>query len=266
MADKPRFQIHMKAAGLGPETVRASDLAIVLKNLEGTIVETAKAQDIPLAYEPDAVLVSLVRVDPGASSDLTFAVAHPISPAASIVSQAVAERRFEALPLQAQIHLYEMSKHSIQNRWAYEFKSVSGLKIAPAVISYEFPVPRPSEVATTSGKSTLWGNLFKVGGDVPRAVLRLRNGKLFAARVTRDIVELIQANQLIYKDIGLIGTATWRLDNWSLESFEASSVADYRPDDASLAETFHNLREASQGRWDSVDPDRFVRDLRSEGE
>lgn len=266
MAAKPRFQIHMKAAGLGPETVRASDLAVVLINLEGAIVETAKAQDIPLAYEPDEVLVSLVQVELGASNDLTIAVARPISPAASTVSEAVAKRRFDILPIQAQSHLYELSKHAIQNRWAYEFKSVNGLTIAPAVISYEFPVPKPSEVATTSGQATLWGNLFKVGGDVPRAVLRLRNGRLFAAKVTKEIVDFIQSRHLIYKDIGLIGTATWRLDNWSMESFQASSVTDYRPDEISPAETFRRLREASQGRWDDVDPEQFVNDLRSEGE
>lgn len=58
MAEKPQFQIQMKGVDLAPETVRASDLAVLLTNLEGAIIETAKAQDIPLAYETDEVLVT----------------------------------------------------------------------------------------------------------------------------------------------------------------------------------------------------------------
>jgi uncharacterized protein (DUF849 family) len=98
MANKPRFQVQMKGVGLVPETVRASDLAFLLEHLEGAIVETAKSQDIPLAYESDEVLVSLVRVEPGQSNDLTIAVARPISPAASVVSRVVAQRQFDTLP------------------------------------------------------------------------------------------------------------------------------------------------------------------------
>lgn len=89
MAEKPEFQIQLKGAGLKPETVRASDLALLLTNLEGAVIETAKSQNIPLACDPDEVLVSLVRVEPGNSNDLTIAVARPISSAVSVMSQAI---------------------------------------------------------------------------------------------------------------------------------------------------------------------------------
>jgi hypothetical protein len=264
MTEKPRFQIQMKGIDLVPETVRASDLAILLSNLEGAIVETAKAQDIPLAFEPDEVLVSLVRIEAGNSNHLLIAVARPISTAATVVARAVADRRFQDLPAKAQEHLHNLSIHAIKKRWAYEFHSVNGVPVSPAVISYEFPVPKPQEVPTTKGQSTLWGYLFKMGGDGPVAVLRLRSGKLFPARITKEIVAQIQAEQLLYTDIGLIGDATWRLDDWSLESFRATALASYRPDKATPSETFRLLREACRGRWDQVDPDKFVDGLRSE--
>jgi hypothetical protein len=70
----------------------------------------------------------------------------------------------------------------------------------------------------------------------------------------------------LYKDIGLEGTARWRIPGWSLESFSARRLMEYRPDEVSLIETFRQLREASAGRWEGVDPIRYVDDLRSRSE
>src|SRR5262249_33103998 len=63
MADRPEFQVQLKGAGVCPKSVRASDLAEFLEQLDGAITETAKGQQIGLAYEPDAVILSLVQVE-----------------------------------------------------------------------------------------------------------------------------------------------------------------------------------------------------------
>jgi hypothetical protein len=265
VADKSLFQIQMKGAELVPETVRASDLAELLVRLEGAITETARALDIEFAYDTDEALVSLVRVAPGQSSDLTFGVAFPISPAVSLMTEAIASRRFTALPFDAQEHLHALSVQAIKRRWAYEFHPVNGLRVAPAVISYEFEVPKPQAVKTTSGESDIWGHLVRVGGDRhPKALLRLRNRKLFPVEVTKAIVLELQNQQLIYKDIGLAGVATWRPDDWALLSFKATAVLEYRPDETTPGETFRRLAQGSGGRWQGINPDEFVNDLRAE--
>ncbi len=265
MAEKPRFQIQMKAAGLTPERVRASDLADFLNNLEGAITETAKYQDIPLAYELEEALVSLVGVEFGNSSDLLIAVARPISPVVSLMTRMIADRNFDSLPHDAQVYLHNISNIAFRTRLSYEFRSVDGLLVTPAVISYEYPVPRPSEVLTTSGSTTVWGNLIKVGGDnEPKAVIRLRNDKLFAVRITREMINEIQEQKLMYKDIGFKGIAKWRIENWTMESFKANGIAGYRPDASTLVDSFRELSEASEGRWENIDPVRYVEELRSE--
>jgi hypothetical protein len=265
MAEKPRFQIQMKAAELTPERVRASDLADFLNNLEGAITETAKSQDIPLAYDPDEVLVSLVGVESGNSSDLLIAVALPISPVVSIMTRAIADRNFASLPHETQECLHNISNNAIRMRLAYEFRPVNGLLVTPTEISYEYPVPKPTEVLTTTGSTTVWGNLVKVGGDSdPKAIVRLRNDKLFAVRITRDMVSEIQEQKLIYKDIGFKGVATWKIENWAMKTFKATSIVDYRPDTTNLVKSFRDLSEASEGRWETVDPVEHVKKLRSE--
>jgi len=235
-------------------------------NVEGAIVETAKGQQIPIAFELEEALVSLVHVEHGNSEDLTLSVARPISSAVSTMTRAVVERKFNLLPVSAQEFLHRMSLHAIKHRWSYEFHESDGLLISPAVISYEFPVPKPIQVNLTSGTTTVWGHLIKAGGDIePKAVIRLRDGRLLGVHVTRGMVDEIQTQKLIYKDIGFRGIADWRLDDWSIESFKATGIADYRPHETSLVQTFHDLAEASRGRWESIDPTNYVDDLRSEG-
>jgi hypothetical protein len=148
---------------------------------------------------------------------------------------------------------------------SYEFHAVNGLYVAPAVISYEYPVPKPTQVLTTSGSTTIWGNLIKVGGDhEPKALIRLRNEKLFSVKITREIINEIQEQKLIYKDLGFKGIATWRIENWAMESFKATGIVGYRPDTANLVDSFRELSEASRGRWETVDPVDYVKKLRSE--
>lgn len=152
-------------------------------------------------------------------------------------------------------------------RWSCEFHPVNGLLVAPAVISYEYPVPKPAVMDTTRGTSTIWGHLIKAGGDSdPKAIIRLRNGKLFAARVTKELIDEIQDQKLIYKDIGLKGVAVWNLEDWSMESFKAASIAAYRPDQITPSQSFEELAKASRGRWEGVDPVKFVNGLRTEEE
>jgi hypothetical protein len=150
-------------------------------------------------------------------------------------------------------------------RVSYEFHSVNAFYVAPAVISYEYPVPKPTHVLTTSGSTTVWGNLIKVGGDhEPKAVIRLRNERLFTVKITRDIINEIQDQKLIYKDLGFKGVATWRIENWAMESFRATSIVGYRPDAANPVDSFRELSEASKRRWETIDPSEFVKQLRSE--
>ncbi len=265
MAEKPRFQIQMKAADLTPEKVRASDLADFLSELQGAIIETAKSQDIPMAFDPDEVLVSLVGVESGNSSDLLIAVARPISPVVSLMTRVIADREFASLPQDAHEHLHNIYNNAIRMRLSYQFHAVNGLLVTPSEISYEYPVPKPTGVLTTSGSTTLWGNLVKVGGDSdPKAMIRLRNDKLFTVKITRDIVQEIQRKELFYKDIGFRGVATWKIENWTMKGFNATSIADYLPDKKNPDESFRELSEAASARWIAVDPIDYVDKTRAE--
>jgi hypothetical protein len=261
-ADKPIFQVQMKGADVAPGTVRAGDLAEFLVNLEGAITEAAKGYDL-IPPSLDEALVSLVRVEHGASNDLTIAVAHPVSPAVSMITEAIVARRFTSLPAKVHDHLHMISRQAIRRRWAYEFTSVNGLQIAPAVISYEFPVPRPVP-RVFSGPTVLWGLLVRVGGSEPKAVVRLRNGDLLPIEVTEELARVL--GPFLYRDVGIEGTAQWRISDRKIVSFKAEALTSYRPDEVPLSQAFEELRKASQGRWDSVNPDEYVRGLRYEDE
>lgn len=263
MAIKPQFQVEMKGVDVRPETVRANDLAQFLSHLDGAITETAKDQEIGIAFKSDVALVSLVRIENGSGNGLIMAIENRISPAVQAMTEAVAGRSFSGIPSAAQGHLHEIYRHAERKRWSYEFLPVNGFQVAHAVISHEYPIPPPSAMVST-GITTLWGNLNRVGGRVPKASVRLRDGELLHINITENMAQ--ELGPLLYKDIGIEGEATWRLSDWKILDFKPSGITDYRPHETTLSQTFRELREASGGRWDDVNAVEYVRKQRYEDE
>lgn len=78
-------------------------------------------------------------------------------------------------------------------------------------------------------------------------------------------VELASRERL-YKDVGIEGTAKWKVDTWEILDFKAKRITAYQPHKTNLVKTFEVLAEAAGDRWKGVDIERFVAELRGRAE
>jgi hypothetical protein len=129
----------------------------------------------------------------------------------------------------------------------------------------------PEKRQTYRGITTLYGRFFKVGGlKQQTAMLEMENGQKIKATLT-DKEMAIELASMLHRVVGLEGEATWYSDTDQLKCFEAHSISPYldRNIDGSLkalSDAFKALRNVSGDRWDSVDPEQYMHDLRSDVE
>ena len=258
MANKKKtFRMDILGEGVLPETTRASDLADLVAHFEKAILETARAQGVEL---PDDPFVSLVGIDPG-SNRLTWAVATLVLPAVTVVSSAVSNNNFTQIPRPAHQALHDISQRAIDRRWSVKFVADDPSTTPSAEISEEHPVPPPPPVPEVRGTTTLFGRCIRVGGVRPRAEISLQRGGTLFIDVSEQLARKLA--QRLYDQVCLDGEASWDAETWSIQSFRATDVADYRP--VSLASAFQDLTVGSGGVWDGIDVDAYVTECRHGG-
>lgn len=260
MAEKPRFQMRMIGEAVAPETVRASDLADFVSDLEAAIsAATPEAEAIDQEQTQEAI-VSLVGIERG-SSNLTFAVSSAAFLSVRAISQAIATDDYRTLPPKTHERMHQISNQAIRKGWSLEFVEDEGSLISAAVISCDHPVPPPAPTVVTA-PTTIWGELMRVGGAKPRAEIRLPNKELLYFDLTREMAK--QLVDSLYEIVSIEGEGTWTLGDRSLIGFKATRVTHYRPERSSILDAFKELADLAKGRWDNVDAVEYVHSLRSE--
>jgi hypothetical protein len=263
-ATKEQLLVRLSGAGVSPERVRASDLADFLVHFERAILETALSREgVTAETLAREAMISLVSIKSG-SEALMFAVAGEVLPAAALISRAVAEHDFSEIPVKAHQALHEISNQAASKDWTVEFVADPGHRIRAAVISDEEPVP-PPRVVVAHGDTTIYGRLIRVGGVRPRAMLMMPDEKYLYIELTESMAVELASKERLYKDVGLEGTAKWRVDTWELLEFKAKRITAYQPGKTNLVETFEKLAQVAGDRWEGVDVEQFVAELRGRG-
>ena len=256
--DKTSFELEISGEGVLPDTTSAGDLAELLENIEKAITETAKSQNIEIA---DEAIVSLVGVREG-SNRLTIAVATIVVPAASMLAQAVAAKDYERIPAAAHEAIHEVSNQATKKKWSVRFLGQLAIDMKAATISADSPVPSPPAPPQISGTTSVYGRCIRVGGVKPKAEIRLEQGGVLYIEVSEEMARELAMS--LYEEVCLEGEATWCTDDWRVERFKATKVTAYRKTEPLTA--FTQLAEAAGGRWDGVDVNEYVRELRPWGE
>jgi hypothetical protein len=121
-----------------------------------------------------------------------------------------------------------------------------------------------NERPTYSGTTTIYGECLSV---FPKCVtLRLHDGRTFGVSLATGLADAL--SDRVGETIGLDGKARWDAETNVLTAFHATEVTPYRDRDPGMdrprtnLEALAALAEAANGRWDNVDPDEFVRELR----
>lgn len=254
--DKQLFHIEMKGAGVRPQTTPLKALVNFLTNLEATILETAKAQNVD--PKADEAPLSLVEIQAG-SNRLGLAVSPVFVPIIAQITHAINARHFSTIPDRAHRSLYEISEQAKSENWDVHFVEDKTRAIEMATISDERPIPNPTS-PYVKGTSTIFGKCIRVGGAEPKVDIRLPNrSRLLHVEVTEEMARSLARN--LYDAIAMTGEATWERETWFIVNFKATSVVNIQS--GSPLRAFEELGEAVGEKWKGIDVDRFVEELRS---
>lgn len=126
------------------------------------------------------------------------------------------------------------------------------------------PIPWPD--LRIQGETTVYGRLIRLGGKDPKITITNPNTKKGYLGCDATIELVKQLGDKLYQWVGLDGTATWNMWNWSMESFVVSHITEY--DGVSLAEALSGLANVSeQETWcDLNDMTGKIQDMRGEDE
>jgi len=257
--NKHTFEIELSGANVSPENIPAGDLADLVRDLEAAIIAAMTSDDIPTVGDSEDVAISLIGISAG-SEKLTFAASNRALPAVGIISESIYTKRYDIVPELSQERMHKLYLQASRKRWKVSVLPDDKHGIHAAVISHEFPIPAPM-AARAVGTTTILGELVRVGGaTTPRAEIRLQDSTLIHIDMTREIAK--QVSGRLYDHISIEGDAIWRVSDWKMLEFRARRITGYRPGEVSLTRTFEDLAEASEGRWDNIDAEKYINAMR----
>lgn len=247
LKQKFEFGLKIEGDGVSPQSIAISDLFAIISGVEQAILETAG--------RPTGGVVSLVGISTG-SSCLALAIDEGLKASARKVDIAIARRRFEKLPKAAHEALAETSKKLAAKGWTFRIPEDRSAGLREAVISPDLQIFVP-EVIRIRGRTTVYGKLIRVGGDDPKAILRIDE------RIVNVAISEEQARQLahsLYETVGIEGDAEWDKETSQVVQLKATRVLSYRQ--RRPADVFRELSEIAKGAFDGVDAVKFVRQQR----
>jgi hypothetical protein len=254
MPNVREFSFKIDGQDVRPDTVPLRDLFDILVNLEAAIAVSARHLGAKAGPE---LTLRLTHIAEG-SDVCTLAAPEEMFSGAEAVLDAIARDEFSALPVGAHGHLHKIWKKTKVTGWTLNLAH-SGMT-QPATILPSREILRPGAV---SGRTTMYGKLDRVGGENwPSAVLiHPVMGKITVRLANSDLAK--ELGDKLFKMIGLEGEARWDSDEWELEEFRADAIVAVYPR-VGITEAFEALAQAAGDTWDTVDPEEYVRELRSD--
>jgi hypothetical protein len=251
------FELKLEGRDLDPTRLSIHELTDLLLAVERAVVKTAR--QVEPGLDEDETVVSLVDIGEG-STRLRFATSvDAVTTAFGLLTQAIAERSFSEIPAPAIDALQEIHKYAQDSEAVVAFYTgepghfVRVAEIRPD-LDLNFPL-----IDVVRGTTVIYGKLTRVGGNPPKARLKLLNNEAISCFVSEKLAKRI-GNRL-YEVIGLTGEARWDADDYSLLSFRAADIAAY--EEAPLTQAIRELRDASPTAWQHVEnPDAFIEELR----
>jgi hypothetical protein len=260
MPAKKQITFTIEGSGVSPQSLPLGELLLMLDNLFGATVATAKGEFPSVSAQ--SLPISLTEIQPG-SATMVFeadSVAH-ISITNIIYALEGDEERAKKVPQTARARIERIQQRVKARNWRATLAASDNgdwreATIAPDTILFAEPV--------TKGTTTLLAYIIRVGGEFKRtATLKFADLSHITARVaTRELTE--QLGEMLYDYVELHGEAEWYSRNWLLKSFRVTGVGSYRESTSQPLKALQDLQDVSGGFWDSIDVNEYLRELRSE--
>lgn len=242
---EPVFKITLRG-GVSPETLRAGELAELLRIVEDAILGIAEQEG---DVDADDLYISLQRINRG-SAKLLFTANMPTLAwsAYFTLSTALATANIASIPRPAISAVQRMGHFATDHRIGIRFHR--DLRSAAALAEI-----RPQSVgglmalSMVSSETTLYGRLERVGGANPIARLRVSEDRVVSCQMSKALAKRIAPR--LYEIVGLEGQAQYDMKNWSLVSFKATGILPYS--ETSIQDAVGALRNAAPDAWQGVD-------------
>lgn len=248
------IEIRLAGSGLVPGNVRSKDLAEVIDSVEDMIASLIEREYPEISKED--VIVGLVALKEG-SVRLQFASQLPnlVRPAYARLAQSVQKEDYTGLPSSSLDSLKKITSFSRRKNCELEFWTHNGKSEMLATIK---PNTLIQPIPLIAGPTTIYGEVIRVGGKHPRAVIQLES--TVTVSCTLDISLAKQLAMRLYTWVGLYGTGKWNAKDFKLDDFNIERILDY--EDAPITNAMSELSKLIGGYFDDIDPEQYVAELR----
>lgn len=236
--DRRPFIIRLASPDVIPETIPLKRLASLLSALHSLFSHFEPKVKQPQLSGAKPLEFSLERIEKSGSTSLVL-VANDQERAMVAYSDATETLRSRWKDAEASRYAKAFREIADNLLTPVEFYAPGALKPDVEIMPKEQPEP-----IKTSGSTTLYGVLERVGGVEPKAALRTSSG-LVSITLDRDFARKLAPR--LYERIGLSGMAIWNVDTWQILDFRPTEILDYRP--GTIAQAFEELRNAGPRAW-----------------
>ncbi|HYG60797.1 MAG TPA: hypothetical protein VD902_22195 [Symbiobacteriaceae bacterium] len=230
-----------------PEHFAMTDLADVVHGLDKAIRGLVGPEEAP------KLTMGLVGIRTG-SLVVDIASTLPVAiEALTQISEAVTTRRPEMLPPNSRAGLQQILPVLRRNIREDSQPSLH-LILGPdddaepkAVITPDMDFAYVAPKAR--GETVVYGQLIWIGGEHPRAHVRLETGKLLNCVVSKSLAQILAPR--LYHIVGLEGEAEWNTEDWSITEFRITGATPFR--ESSVIDAVDALAEATEDAWLDVE-------------
>jgi hypothetical protein len=252
------FEVNLSGEGIFPESIRASELADILKSIEKAVTAVATQADSSL--DSTNFIIGLVQIEKG-SARLAFSSSQPSIAKSSFneVTNAVSQKKVYRLPQAAVEEVERMADFSKRKGCVIELRP--DIQQAPTTFIQPDTDLGLQETPTFSSDSVVFGKLERIGGKKPMARIRISEHDALSCSISLDLAKTLATR--LYENVGLTGRATWNTETWSLIAFNIHGITPY--EGGPIKEAFRELAEAAGDAWADVeDVKTYIRSLRED--
>lgn len=238
------IEIRLTGNGVNPQSMKAREVAELIKSLEDTLFYIVSAENKDIDREE--IYISLTEVK-NESAGFGFSPNLKAIMVAGflVMANAISSDNYAGLPIKSIKGIKEILKISRKKNCNTEFKLNSEVR---AVLHPNSSVEIPSS-AYISGYTTIYPYIKKIGGTRPSIAMRINANDPFIYVQTSE-EQAKKLGERLYSVVGLTGFAKWARDTKELVDFKIDKILDYQD---STSEVFEILRQELGSYWDAIE-------------
>lgn len=251
--NKNIIEFTISGDNITPESISIRELTELLTNLENSITAISQIQSKNKLTDT----FTLISIKSGSAS---YELKYPeqYNDSTRIVLNAISNNKInELLPkcIEGIKKIYEFTKRKIC-KINIKIKDTEPLE---ATIDSSMEINEPSSYIL-QGDTTIYGIVERVGGATgPKVSIRLSNNKTITCSIDENIAK--ELGKRLYMWVGILGKATWNINDYTIESFDIKGITEYNG--GSIIEGFKELSEIAGKYWDGVEAIQTVKKIRS---